>query len=75
MKIRQVGAELFHVDRRTDRDVTKLTVAFAILRTLLIIWNQIWLCQYVLVKEVGINDKIHKYVSVVNKANLVHNFS
>ena len=28
MKIRQVGAELIHADRRTDRDVTKLTVAF-----------------------------------------------
>jgi hypothetical protein len=27
-KIRQVGAELFHADGRTDRDVTKLTVAF-----------------------------------------------
>jgi hypothetical protein len=30
MKIRSVGAELFHVDGRTDRqtDMTKLTVAF-----------------------------------------------
>jgi hypothetical protein len=30
MKIHPVGAELFHVDRRTDerRDMTKLTVAF-----------------------------------------------
>jgi hypothetical protein len=30
-KIRPVGAELFHADRRTD--MTKLRVAFAILRT------------------------------------------
>jgi len=30
MKIRPVGAELFHVDGRSDRqtDITKLTVAF-----------------------------------------------
>jgi len=28
MKIRLVGAELFHVDRRTDRDMTKLIAAF-----------------------------------------------
>jgi hypothetical protein len=28
MKIRPVGAELFHVDGRTDRDMTNLTVAF-----------------------------------------------
>jgi hypothetical protein len=30
MKIRQVGAELFHMDGRTDRQthMTKLTVAF-----------------------------------------------
>jgi len=27
MKIRPVGAELFHEDRRTDRDMTKLTVS------------------------------------------------
>jgi len=28
MKIHPVGAELFHADRRTDGDVTKLTAAF-----------------------------------------------
>jgi hypothetical protein len=28
MKIRLVGAELFHADRRTDRDMTKLIAAF-----------------------------------------------
>ena len=28
MKIRPVGAELFHADRRTDRHMTKLMVAF-----------------------------------------------
>jgi hypothetical protein len=28
MKIRLVGAELFHTDRRTETDVTKLIVAF-----------------------------------------------
>jgi len=35
MKIRPVGAEFFHADGRTDRltDMTKLLVAFAILRT------------------------------------------
>jgi hypothetical protein len=35
MKIRPVGAELFHAVGQTDgrTDVTKLTVAFAILRT------------------------------------------
>ena len=27
-KIHAVGAELFHVDGRTDRGITKLTVAF-----------------------------------------------
>ena len=35
MKIRPVGAELFHADRRTDgqRDMTKLMSLFAFLRT------------------------------------------
>jgi len=28
MKIRLVGAEMFHADRRTDRHMTKLLVAF-----------------------------------------------
>jgi hypothetical protein len=34
MKILSVGADLFHADRQTDRqtDMTKLIVAFAILR-------------------------------------------
>jgi len=37
MKIRLVGAQLFHADKRTDgrADITKLIVAFEISRTLL----------------------------------------
>jgi len=33
MKIRQGGADMFQADGRTDRDMTKLIVAFTILRT------------------------------------------
>ena len=42
MKIRLVGAELFHVDRRTD--MTKLIVAF---RNFAPSPKNLWICRYI----------------------------
>ena len=44
IKIRLVGAKLFHTDGRTDgrTDMKKLTIAFAILRTRLKMLQQIY---------------------------------